>query len=229
MTSAVSSSSSPRILTASFRSTSPAKSAARTTPPNPPRIGFRSRAPIEVVDSFNASIGQGLLAIYAAELAARELDASQIVSAVRKMIPLTRTYALIGSLDYAVRGGRVKPAVKSIANSLSLSPVLASHPDGRIAPGGMLFGRRNRLKNSIRFITVSHEQGSVVSRWHRTCECRGRSARAARTAATRASEDRKCVRDACRQHAQRSRRTGYAGGRGPAVAINVTITSNRAA
>ena len=28
------------------------------------------------------------------------------------MIPRTRTYALIGSLDYAVRGGRVKPAVQ---------------------------------------------------------------------------------------------------------------------
>src|SRR5690606_31522 len=87
---------------------------------------------IAVVDSSNASIGQGLLAIYAAGLAAQGLDSSQIVSAVRKMIPLTRTYALIGSMDYAVRGGRVKPAVKTIANALSLSPVLATHTDGRI-------------------------------------------------------------------------------------------------
>jgi DegV family protein with EDD domain len=119
----------------------------------------RSSSTIEVIDSFNASIGQGLLAIHAAELATRGLDASQIASAVRKMIPLTRTYALIGSMDYAVRGGRVKPAVKSIASALSLSPVLASHPDGRIAPGGMLFGRRNRRGKLIRFITARMEKG----------------------------------------------------------------------
>ncbi|HWK49095.1 MAG TPA: DegV family protein, partial [Steroidobacter sp.] len=108
---------------------------------------------IAVLDSGNASIGQGLLALHAAELAARGFDATRIVSAVRKMIPLTRTYALIGSLDYAVRGGRVKPAVKSIANALGLSPVLASHSDGRIAPAGMLFGRRNRRAKLVRFIT----------------------------------------------------------------------------
>ncbi len=87
----------------------------------------QSASTIEVLDSGNASIGQGLVAIYAAELAAKGFDAAHIVAAVRKMIPLTRTYALIGSLDYAVRGGRVKPAVKSIANVLGLSPVLASH------------------------------------------------------------------------------------------------------
>jgi DegV family protein with EDD domain len=113
----------------------------------------QSAAAIDVIDSANASIGQGLLAIYAAELAAKGLDATTIVAAIRKMIPLTRTYALIGSLDYAVRGGRVQPVVRSIANMLGLSPVLASHSDGRIAPAGMLLGRRNRRGKLVRFIT----------------------------------------------------------------------------
>ncbi|MDY6947660.1 MAG: DegV family protein [Pseudomonadota bacterium] len=114
----------------------------------------QSSSTIAVIDSCNASIGQGLLAIYAAQLAMRGLAATQIVAAVRKAIPLTRTYALIGSMDYAVRGGRVKPAVRTIANALGLSPVLASHPDGRVAPAGMLFGRRNRRAKLIRFITA---------------------------------------------------------------------------
>lgn len=119
----------------------------------------QSASAVQIIDSFNASIGQGLLAIYAAELAAQGCDAAQVTAAVRKMIPLTRTYALIGSLDYAVRGGRVQPTVKSIANSLGLSPVLASHADGRIAPGGMLFGRRNRHEKFIRFITARMSKG----------------------------------------------------------------------
>ena len=119
----------------------------------------RSSSKIEVLDSFNASIGQGLIAIRAAELAAQGLNADQIVAAVRKSIPLTRTYALIGSMEYAVRGGRVKLAVKSIANALSLSPVLASHPDGRIAPAGMLFGRHDRPGKLIRFIVSRLKRG----------------------------------------------------------------------
>lgn len=119
----------------------------------------QSASTIEVLDSGNASIGQGLVAIYAAELAAKGFDATQIVAAARKIIPLTRTYALIGSLDYAVRGGRVQPAVKSFANALGLSPVLASHADGRVAPAGMLFGRRNRRAKLIRFITRRMDRG----------------------------------------------------------------------
>lgn len=113
----------------------------------------RTRDGIQVVDSGNASIGQGLLAMYAAELAARDHDVGQVVAAVRKMIPLTRTYALIGSLDYAVRGGRVKPSVKSLAEFLSLTPILATHEDGRIAPGGTLFGRGHLQDKFVRFIT----------------------------------------------------------------------------
>jgi hypothetical protein len=113
----------------------------------------RIRDSIEVVDSGNASIGQGLLAMYAAELAARDQDVAQITTALRKMIPLTRTYALIGSLDYAVRGGRVKPSVKSVAEFLRLTPVLATHEDGRIAPGGTLFGRERLQDKFVRFIT----------------------------------------------------------------------------
>ena len=119
----------------------------------------QSRCSIEVVDSCNASIGQGLLAIYAAELAARGDDAAQVIAGLRKMIPLTRTYALIGSLDYAVRGGRVKPAARSLANFLRLSPILASHADGRVAPGGTLFGRRNLHQKFIRFITARMSSG----------------------------------------------------------------------
>lgn len=119
----------------------------------------RNASTIEVLDSGNASIGQGLLAIYAAELAMKGFDAAGIVAAVRRMIPLTRTYALIGSLEYAVRGGRVKPAVKTIADLLGLSPVLASHADGRIAPAGMLFGRRHRRDKLVRFITRRMQAG----------------------------------------------------------------------
>lgn len=112
------------------------------------------REGIEVVDSGNASVGQGLLAIYAAQLAARDYDTAQIVAALHHMIPLTRTYALIGSLDYAVRGGRVKPSVKSVADFLRLAPILMNHPDGRIAPGGTLFGRSRLQDKFVRFITA---------------------------------------------------------------------------
>lgn len=109
-------------------------------------------ARVRVVDSMNASIGEGLIAMHAAELAAQGLDPASVhqgaIAAARK----TRTFALIGSLEYAVRGGRVKPRIKALADMLRLTPLLATHADGRISPGGVLFGRNDLPAKFARFI-----------------------------------------------------------------------------
>jgi DegV family protein with EDD domain len=107
---------------------------------------------IEVFDSLNASIGQGLLAMYAAECALSGYPLSEVAARTRAMIPRIRTYALVGSLEYAVRGGRFKPAVKTIADWLRLTPILATHADGQVAPAGMLLGRADMHGKFARFI-----------------------------------------------------------------------------
>jgi uncharacterized protein len=114
---------------------------------------------VTVIDSRNASIGQGLLTMYAAECAARGLSADEVVARTRAMIPRTNTYALVGSLAYAVRGGRVKPLVKSLAEFLHLTPVLMNHSDGRVAPGGNVFGWRDVLGKFVRFVVARMHAG----------------------------------------------------------------------
>ena len=130
---------------------------------------------IHVVDSANASIGQGLLVMHAAECAARGLDAEQIVQLTTAMIPRTSTFALIGSLAYAVRGGRVKPAFKSLADLLRLTPVLSTHADGRIAPGGILLGRRHLLDKFARYVArrLQPDQPYRIGIGHATAESAG--------------------------------------------------------
>lgn len=108
--------------------------------------------PIKVIDSLNASIGQGLLTMYAAELAAQGEPLDEVVAKTRAILPRTKTYGLVGSLDYAVRGGRVRPIARSLANFLGLVPVLTNHSDGRIAPGGVIFGRRNSTEKYARYV-----------------------------------------------------------------------------
>ena len=62
---------------------------------------------VHVIDSLNASFGEGLLAVFAAECAEAGLSADATIKAVNSLIPRTRTYCVIGDLDCAVRGGRV--------------------------------------------------------------------------------------------------------------------------
>jgi DegV family protein with EDD domain len=107
---------------------------------------------VHVVNSRNASLGQGLLAVYAAECAESGLDAPDTLQAVEALIPQTRTYGLIRDLRYAVKGGRVAGYVKKIADLLRVTPVLLNTADGRIAAGGILPGRRKLLGKFARFI-----------------------------------------------------------------------------
>ncbi|HKE92809.1 MAG TPA: DegV family protein [Povalibacter sp.] len=132
---------------------------------------------VEVIDSLNASVGQGLLVMYAAEAAARGAELDEIVARTRAMIPRTHTYALVGSLAYAVRGGRVKPLVKSLAGLLRLTPVLFADPEGNVRPCGMLFGRRNIHDKFVRFIArrMLADRSYRIGVGHANVEAEGRA------------------------------------------------------
>jgi len=107
---------------------------------------------VTVVDSMNASCGQGLIAMYAAERAQAGCDAAQVVAATRDIIRRTKTYGLIGSLEYAVRGGRVRPWVKKVADALRLMPILHADRKGHVTGGGMLIGRERLKEKFARFV-----------------------------------------------------------------------------
>jgi uncharacterized protein len=107
---------------------------------------------VSVIDSRNASAGQGLAVMYAAECVAAGMDAAEVAAAVRAVLPRTRTFACLSTLDYAVRGGRVPAIARTLARLLRVAPLLATCPDGRIAIGGALFGRSDLTAKFARFV-----------------------------------------------------------------------------
>ncbi|HET9694737.1 MAG TPA: DegV family protein [Steroidobacteraceae bacterium] len=130
---------------------------------------------VTVIDSRNAATGQGLLAMYAAECAAAGHDADAVIAATRAMIPKTRTFGMVGSLEYAVRGGRVPRWVQRLADALRLTPVLHADPQGRVTPGGVLFGRRDMTARFARFVRrrMRDDCAYRVLVGHANCEAQG--------------------------------------------------------
>jgi DegV family protein with EDD domain len=114
------------------------------------RVAAKER--VTVIDSRNASLGQGLVAMYAAECADAGMDMAQVKAAVESVLPRTWTWACLQTLDYAVRGGRVPPSAKRVADWLRLSPLIANMPDGRVGIGGVLLGRRGLRSKFARFV-----------------------------------------------------------------------------
>ena len=112
----------------------------------------RTNARIVAIDSQNASLGQGLIAMRAAECANAGGSLEEVERAVREAGARTRTFACLVTLEYAVRGGRVPAWVGRVAALLHVMPLLATFPDGRVSLGGVLFGRRNLTRKFARFI-----------------------------------------------------------------------------
>ncbi len=103
----------------------------------------RTRAKILTLDSGTAALGEGLIAMRAAEVAAAGGDAEAVKQAAMDSTGRTRTWGLLVTLEFSVRGGRVPRWVKIVADLLRLTPVLAVRSGGSLGIGGVLFGRRN--------------------------------------------------------------------------------------
>jgi DegV family protein with EDD domain len=117
---------------------------------------------IHVIDSLNASMGQGQLAVLAAECAAAGISIEKTLDIVRGQIPQTRTFALLKDLRYAVRGGRLPQWLRVMADVIRVTPVICIKADGRIGLGGFLLGQRNRIIKFARFIASQVPAGVSI-------------------------------------------------------------------
>jgi DegV family protein with EDD domain len=131
---------------------------------------------VTVIDSLNASLGEGLVAMYAAECAQAGHTGEEVVKAARAVIPNTHTYALVGRLDFAVRGGRVPRLVKTIADFLHLTPVLINQRKGKVGTGTVIFGRSDLTNRFARLIRrrMADDVGYRVAVGHANAEAEGR-------------------------------------------------------
>lgn len=75
-----------------------------------------------VIDSMNLSTGIGLQLLYAAELAAEEKNAAEIIERVEQRRGKVRASFVVETLTYLARGGRCKAVTALLANTLKLKP-----------------------------------------------------------------------------------------------------------
>lgn len=107
---------------------------------------------VRVLDSGTVSLGQGLVAMRAAELANTGADIEAVEQAARGACERIQTWALTSTLDYAVRGGRIPPIARTLSRLLHCMPVLHVTHDGLVRPCGVLWIRRRRIERFADFI-----------------------------------------------------------------------------
>lgn len=94
-----------------------------------------------VVDSQSAAIGSGILAQYALELADRGMSAEEIALNLMGKRERVRLLAMVDTLEYLKKGGRISPTVAFAGGLLNIKPVIAVS-DGEIQMLGKARGSR---------------------------------------------------------------------------------------
>lgn len=102
--------------------------------------GFDGR--VRVVDSRSASIGEQILVRYAARLASECRPAAEIESLLAENRSRICVLALLDTLEYLKRGGRISAAVAFAGGVLSIKPVVTLR-DGAVALVGKARGSKN--------------------------------------------------------------------------------------
>ena len=127
---------------------------------------------VHVVNSLNASLGEGLITLYAAECAESGMDVGETLRLLEPIIKNTYTFGLVKDLRYAVRGGRVPASRKVLADLLRIVPVLRTEPDGKLTANGFMVGRFNLLRRFARYLArrVPDAPQLRVAIGHALCE-----------------------------------------------------------
>ena len=120
-----------------------------------------ARGMVHVVDSRNGSLGQGQLAVLAAECAEAGLDVDRTIAAVEAQVPQTTSYVILKDLRYAVRGGRLPAWVKTMADILRLTPIIYTTHEGKLRLSGFFFGRGNWIEKFARHVARRAPAGPV--------------------------------------------------------------------
>ena len=87
---------------------------------------------IRLIDSLNASLAQGILAIYASEMRDKGMEVDEVADILETYPAKMNGVFTVGDLKYLSRTGRLSGATALVGNLLSIKPILRGNKDGFI-------------------------------------------------------------------------------------------------
>jgi DegV family protein with EDD domain len=126
-------------------------------------LAARAVAPgidVRIVDSRNASMGLGLTVLACAELAKTGASADEVVARAQSVIPRTRVFAALDTLDNLKKGGRIGGAKAMLATVMSIKPLI-SVTNGLVEEAGK---QRTRSKALAHLVDILRNQEVPIER-----------------------------------------------------------------
>ena len=104
---------------------------------------------IRLIDSLNASLAQGILAIYASIMREKGMEIDEVADFLETCVGKMNGVFTVGDLKYLSRTGRIKGSVATIGNMLKIKPILKGDKDGYIVTYKKVRGRKAALNTLV--------------------------------------------------------------------------------
>ena len=107
---------------------------------------------IRLIDSLNASLAQGILAIYASEMRDKGMAFDDVADELETYPARMNGVFTVGDLKYLSRTGSISGTSALIGNVLSIKPILRGNKDGYIVQYKKCRGRKSALNELISLV-----------------------------------------------------------------------------
>ena len=125
---------------------------------------------IIVIDSLNASCGEGLLVLKAKELIDVGKTIEEIKTEIEKLIPYVCSYFTVEQLKYLVRGGRVGKFSGIVGTLLNIKPVLRVNEEGKLVSYKKIITRKKSIAEMSNIVSQKISDKKHVLIAHAVCK-----------------------------------------------------------
>ncbi len=123
------------------------------------------------IDSLNATIGEGMLAMEAAKMAAEGMDADAVRDGVMKIRKTVQEFATVHTLEHLRKSGRVSASSAFFGNLMGIKPILIADADGAQVAFKKVKGRRKSFEEIVALLkeNIQNPSGQTVYIAHGDC------------------------------------------------------------
>jgi DegV family protein with EDD domain len=116
---------------------------------------------ISVIDSRHISGSLGLIVLRAAEAVAAGKSHDEVVSEVESYIRKAQLLVSVHTLEYFVKGGRIKPMAGALGKLLNLKPIISVDAEGNPIRFGKAFSERRNVAKIVRMVARRHAESPL--------------------------------------------------------------------
>jgi len=116
---------------------------------------------ISVLDSRQVSGSLGLVVLRAAEAVAEGKSHGEVVSELESYIRKSQILVSVHTLEYFIRGGRVKPVAGAIGKVLNFKPIISLDAEGNAITIGKAFSVRQNVAMIVKMVERRHAESPL--------------------------------------------------------------------